>query len=243
MSSLKRETDGYETFQIHRPINNCSRRPRRCKALTRRLFSIFFFFVLFLVALWSCIVMAGAQLLNAVGPPHPASRKDWTGLKNQTWAVGMDLSAGYGTASVAFNNGTIVEVARWKGDGQYVETMKRLSLQLSAHPTPPYYNRSAQWNDLGRQWKRWWNKKRGVPASEDVRVLFSVMLRLEIDANAWLKRNGMDWMQVVFVTVPPLPALYNEDLVDAADLHGLQLLTLPWYIVSLVVPYLPSLSQ
>jgi hypothetical protein len=40
----------------------------------------------------------------------------------------------------------------------------------------------------------------------------------------------MDEMQVVFVTVPLLPAMYMEDLLDAAALVGLQLLTLPWGI-------------
>jgi hypothetical protein len=37
-------------------------------------------------------------------------------------------------------------------------------------------------------------------------------------------------MQVVFLTAPYLPALYMEDLLDAAEHVGLQLLTLPWYI-------------
>lgn len=40
----------------------------------------------------------------------------------------------------------------------------------------------------------------------------------------------MDEIQVVFVTVPQLPAIYMEDLVDAVALVGLQLLTLPWSV-------------
>ena len=42
----------------------------------------------------------------------------------------------------------------------------------------------------------------------------------------------MDEMQVVFVTVPLLSAMYMEDLVDAVAFVGLQVLTLPWGIHS-----------
>lgn len=67
-----------------------------------------------------------------------------------------------------------------------------------------------------------------MPSSDDVDVLGSTMLQLKIDTNAWLREMGMDEMQVVLATVPLLPAMYMEDLVDAAALVGLQLLTLPW---------------
>jgi hypothetical protein len=213
-----------------RPVNNLSPR-RRCKALTRWVYGLFIILALFLVAVWSYGVMLSTKILS---PPSGEPRKNWEGFRNQSWCVGMDLSAGYGTASIAFNNGSVFNIAQRTaepdGGSGYNEVLARLSLQSSTHPTPPYYNRTAQWDDLGRQWKRWFNKLRGLPASDDVLALISVLQRLRTDGNVWLRRHGLDEMQAVFITVPLLPALYNEDLVDAAEFLGLQLLTLPWYI-------------
>jgi hypothetical protein len=37
-------------------------------------------------------------------------------------------------------------------------------------------------------------------------------------------------VDLAFVTIPYLPALYMEDLVDAFEYTGIRLLTLPWYV-------------
>jgi hypothetical protein len=95
---------------------------------------------------------------------------------------------------------------------------------------PPYYDRNKQWNDLGRQWKRFLRKKAGYPASSDVEALVSPLLELQFLVNGWLRARGLDEMQVVFLTAPFLPALYMEDLLDAAENAGLQILTLPCYV-------------
>ena len=71
-----------------------------------------------------------------------------------------------------------------------------------------------------------------MPASDDTLALVLPLQVLKTDTNVWLRKRGMDEMQVVFVTVPPLPAMYMEDLVDAAAFVGLQVLTLPWSIYS-----------
>jgi hypothetical protein len=55
-------------------------------------------------------------------------------------------------------------------------------------------------------------------------------MRLRLDVDTWLKAHGLDQFQVAFLTVPYIPALYMEDLVDLARNVGLELLTLPWYI-------------
>lgn len=96
--------------------------------------------------------------------------------------------------------------------------------------SPPYYDRNKQYRDLGRQWKRYLRKKAGLPASSDVAALVSPLLELKLLVNSWLREGGLDEMQVVFFTAPYLPALYMEDLLDAAEYVGVQLLTLPWYI-------------
>lgn len=156
--------------------------------------------------------------------------RDWSAFRNQSWAVGFDLTAGYATSSVAFNNGTIVDVAKSPQGKEYNDLLARVSREEAQHPTPPYYNCFGIHEDVGRQWKRWWRMKRGMPASDDVLALVSPLLLLKTDTNEWLRRRGMDEMQVVFMTVPLLPAMYMEDLVDAAVFVGLQVLTLPWGI-------------
>ncbi|KAE9363853.1 hypothetical protein N431DRAFT_432025 [Stipitochalara longipes BDJ] len=220
----------YNTFSttLPSPINTHSPR-RRCKTLKECLYFLVLLLAFSIIALYASITAVG---LRALSPPYPTPRKDWSGLRNQTWAISMDLSAGYATASIAFNNGTVLPIAHFTNDpyGRYNHSISHMSREESVHPTPPYYNRTAQWRDLGRQWKRWWDKKRGIPASLDVLGLISAMLRLETEGNEWLRERGLDYMQVVFVTVPPLLALYNEDLVDAAEFRGLTLLTLPWYV-------------
>jgi hypothetical protein len=165
-----------------------------------------------------------------ISPPDRKVPRDWSAFRNQSWAVGFDLTAGYGTSSVAFNNGTIVDVVKCQQGTQYNDVLARVSREEAQHPTPPYYNCTAIQEDVGRQWKRWWRKKRGLPASNDVSTLASLLLLLKTDTNAWLTKMGMDEMQVVFVTVPQLPAMYMEDLVDAATFVALQALTLPWGI-------------
>lgn len=67
-----------------------------------------------------------------------------------------------------------------------------------------------------------------MPSSDDVWALGSLLQQLKTDTNAWLRARQMDDMQVVFVTVPMLPAMYMEDLVDATALVGLQIITLSW---------------
>jgi len=136
--------------------------------------------------------------------------------------VDFGLTAGYGTSSVAFNNGTTVDVVQWQPGTQNNDVLARMSRKEARHPTPPYYNCSAIREDVGRQWKRWWRRKRGIPASDDVGALVSPLLQLKTDTNAWLRKREMDEMQVVFVAVLLLPAMYMEDLVDAAAFVGLQ---------------------
>ena len=142
--------------------------------------------------------------------------------------MGFDLTAGYGTSSIAFNNGTIVDVVQRQQGTGYNDMLARMSREEAQHPTPPYYNCSAIREDVWRQWNRWWRRTCGLPSSDDVWALGSLLQQLKTDTNVWLRERQMDDMQVVFVTVPMLPAIYMEDLVDATALVGLQIITLPW---------------
>jgi hypothetical protein len=74
------------------------------------------------------------------------------------------------------------------------------------------------------------SQEAGLPTSPDVAALVSPLLELQPIVNRWVRERGLDEMQVVFLTAPYLLTLYMEDLLDAAEHVGLQLLTLPWYI-------------
>jgi hypothetical protein len=226
-------TSNLEHVVLLQSINNFS--PHRRRWRTCICLCIFVLFAVF--AVWLVLIYFLARppfpcfwIFPLISPPNRKVPQDWSAFRNQSWAVGFDLTAGYGTSSVAFNNGTIVDVVKWQQGTHYNNVLARVSREEAQHPTPPYYNCTAIQQDVGRQWNRWWRKMRGMPASDDVLALASPMLLLKTDTNVWLRKRGMDEMQVVFVTVPLLPAMYMEDLVDAAAFVGLQALTLPWGI-------------
>ena len=160
-------------------------------------------------------------LLPWIGSPGTRETPDFS---KQGFAVGFDLSAGYGAAAVSFPNGTTVSLWQAYGSVEYNQVMEKLSLESSQHPTPPYYGRGYQ-SDLPRQIGRKLRKAIGLPASKDVAALAYVLKLLKTTTE-----QELGPFKYVFVTVPHLPAFYNEDLVDACKYVGLQLLTLPWYV-------------
>ena len=145
-------------------------------------------------------------------------------FSGQNFAVGFDLTAGYGTAAVSFPNGTTIDISQTYGSAIYNKVIAKLSLECSQHPTPPYYGRGYR-SDLPRQIRRKLRKAIGLPASKDVAALATVLELLKT-----MTEGEVGSFDYAFVTVPHLPALYNEDLIDACKYVGLQLLTLPWYV-------------
>jgi hypothetical protein len=55
-----------------------------------------------------------------------------------------------------------------------------------------------------------------------------MLSRLKTPTNSFLGTLGP--VDLAFVTIPYLPALYMEDLVDASEYSGIRMLTLPWYV-------------
>jgi hypothetical protein len=123
--------DAVETTELLRPITNYSPR-RRCKSLTRCIYSLFVFLALCIIALFA---LGMSLFWGAVTPPFRDPPKDWSRFRNQTWAVGIDLSAGYITAAIAFNNGTIINIEMTQQSPPYNDVLARLSLESSVHPT------------------------------------------------------------------------------------------------------------
>ena len=89
---------------------------------------------------------------------------------------------------------------------------------------PPYYNGNAEWNDLPRQWLRKYRKWRGLPSSPNVGVLAEMLGKLKVSIDSFLGALGP--VEVAFVTIPYLPALYMEDLVNASKYIGVRLMIL-----------------
>jgi uncharacterized membrane protein len=227
-------TSNIETVVLLQPIGNFSPRRRRARACICLCIVVPLFVVsaaAWLLFFWSpafgCFVD-----FPVITAPNRKLPQGWSAFRNQSWAVGFDLTAGYGTSSIAFNNGTIIDVVKRQQGTKYNNLLARVSREEARHPTPPYYNCTAIQEDVWRQWNRWWRRSCGMPSSDDVEALWLPLLQLKTDTNAWLREREMDEMQVVFVTVPLLPAMYMEDLVDAAALVGLQLLALPWSVHS-----------
>ena len=132
----------YNTF-THPPSLPTQSPRRRCKTLTRRLYTLALLLITTLAILSTTLTLFSLHILS---PPYLAPRKSWSGLRNQTWGIGFSLSAGYATASIAFNNGTILPIATFvdtSPDDGYNNALFRLSLAENAHPSSPYYNRTA----------------------------------------------------------------------------------------------------
>jgi hypothetical protein len=96
--------------------------------------------------------------------------------------------------------------------------MFRLSLESSRHPSPPYRTLDQAFLDLPRQWTRKALKAVGLPASSDVGKLAQLILALRFSVETHL---GGRKISGAAVTIPSLPGLYEEDLVDAFDHAGL----------------------
>jgi len=92
---------------------------------------------------------------------------------------------------------------------------------------PPYYDCPAQTSDLKRQCRRYFCGRLGRPASSDVAILATIISDLTHQTNAFLQSSGLGELEIAFITAPDLPALYAEDLADAAEYTKMQMLTLP----------------
>lgn len=67
------------------------------------------------------------------------------------------------------------------------------------------------------QWQRWWNKKRGHPATTDVGALASLLVALKLSTTEALSQP----VDHVAVTRPSIAASTQEDLDDAMEYAGL----------------------
>ncbi len=106
-------------------------------------------------------------------------------------------------------NGTVLDIAQMPASPAYKTLMER----LGNAPPPPPPGRLAKW-------QRWYNKKRGRPATADVGTLASLFTALK-DATEEALGGGQPIHRVA-VSLPSIPALTPEDLADALAHAGLR---------------------
>ena len=106
------------------------------------------------------------------------------------------------------HNGTVLDIAQTPASPAYKTLMERLG---NAPPPPP----------LGRlaKWQRWYNKKRGRPATADVGTLANLFTALKDATEEALGGGGGGGQPIyrVAVSLPSIPALTPEDLTDALE--------------------------
>jgi hypothetical protein len=111
------------------------------------------------------------------------------------------------TAVTHFYNGTVLDIAKIPATPAY----KTLIERLGNAPAPKPLCRVVRW-------QRWWNKKRGLPATANVGVLASLLAALKLATTEALAQP----IDHVAVTRPSIPALTQEDLDDALEYAGLR---------------------
>ena len=90
---------------------------------------------------------------------------------------------------------------------------------------PPYDNMADDWNDNGRQILRSIRIYFGLPASRDIGIIGKLIrdLRVEGESHQHIKTSAAT------VSVPPLVALYMDDVQDASEYSGIEYKEIPYY--------------
>jgi hypothetical protein len=101
--------------------------------------------------------------------------------------------------------------------------MGRLSLESSQHPHPPYMDLSQKVGDLPRAALRRLRKTIGLPASYDVGVLASQIHKVLVVLKESSPRMPFQVTEAA-ISIPHLPALYFDDLIDSCEHVGIKYL-------------------
>ncbi|KAF3398233.1 hypothetical protein F1880_005732 [Penicillium rolfsii] len=135
--------------------------------------------------------------------------------------IGFDLTPSYGTASVHYFNGTVVEVTQIRGNSEYLNLMMR----LANDPMPRSDRARNSLHDLllswlsdttpWGAWLRWFNKKLGRPikANNDVEIIGDLLQRLRIATEREISQP-LDRVAVATPGINLLTSLVNAALED-----------------------------
>ncbi|KAI4662663.1 uncharacterized protein J4E79_003972 [Alternaria viburni] len=134
-----------------------------------------------------------------------------------TLTVGFALTVDHATATIRHNSTFFEDLPKVEASEEYIKLMQRFSLWSSQHPSPPYASLGDLWNDIPRQRERDARKQKGLPASNDVAVIATLLKAIKDVAEASVGASVS-----ALVSFPALPGLYQEDIVDAAYYIGLE---------------------
>lgn len=151
--------------------------------------------------------------------------------------VGIALTANHATAAVRWPNGTFENLGRVEASRAYVKMMERLSLRSSMHLTwvagsmylrncvlmmcsRPYGSMEDMWDDIPRALWRNVRKKLGLAGSGDAAILAKML-----KATTKMAEKKLGFRVWVIQSFPPLFALYQEHVADAAEYIGLRALS------------------
>ncbi|KAJ5151125.1 uncharacterized protein N7482_010377 [Penicillium canariense] len=137
--------------------------------------------------------------------------------------IGFDLTPSYGTASVHYYNGTVVEVAHIQGNSEYLDLMMRLSgdsrPQLNRTKKSLYdllFSRfslsdTTSWG----AWWRWLNKVLGRPikAYSDVEIISALLQQLQISTERKISQP-LDRVAVATPDISSMSSIVNAALGD-----------------------------
>jgi hypothetical protein len=177
--------------------------------------------------IWVVSTAAGkedAQHTLDVGPPAIDAAAVLAAHDVYDYGIGIDLCGSYGTISISYSNGTKVNLAKVDGSESDKALFKKLSLEASQHIHPPYQSFDEPILDAPRQELRRLNKANGLPASEDVGTISTMITKLVTMAEFKLGHN----ITAALLAAPNLVALYKEDVIDAFEYSQLQVLDKLW---------------
>ncbi|KAJ5524102.1 hypothetical protein N7494_010752 [Penicillium frequentans] len=105
--------------------------------------------------------------------------------------VGFDLTTSYGTASVHYFNGTVVDVAQIQGDSEYLELMMRFARKPkpSMVAKKSLYDELTPWltlsdpSSIWGPWLRWFNKMLGRKGHSDIEIISDLLQKLQASAE------------------------------------------------------------
>lgn len=160
----------------------------------------------------------------ASGPQTIDTAVDPSAQDVYDYGIGIALSGSYGTISISYSNGTKMNLAKIDGTEAYKAMFKNFSMEASQHIHPPYEGWDDATIDWPRQRQRRWNKDHGLPASEYVGLISTMISTLVTTAQL---RLGND-ITAALAATPNLIALYEEDVTDAFKNSGLQSLDYAW---------------
>lgn len=137
--------------------------------------------------------------------------------------IGIALSTDFNSISIRRDDGSISTTAQLPVTEDFFNLVRRLNLQISVHPTPPYRSLGESINDRPRQWARNARKNLGYPASADVAIIAQKISDLVVAAEDTLAKSELPLTSAV-ISLPNALAFYNEDAKNALEYLGIQLL-------------------